>query len=168
MRICRGFENRRDLRALSGKSLWQKSCYQESFRFLWLWLCLLMPELTWSAYLLKPKLHLSNFFFFNIHTGDGLCLGQALFTPFLLLTFSLLCLLLLFKMATCTPMKSMNTAATIIISRQSRQSSSRLGLAAPPATRWFSMHNCAPRLPAQSLTLPSCLEQQCALQCNRK
>ena len=37
MRICRGFENWRDLRALSGKFLRQKSCYPESFRFLWLW-----------------------------------------------------------------------------------------------------------------------------------
>ena len=34
MRICREFENWRDLRALSGKFLWQKSCYPESFRFL--------------------------------------------------------------------------------------------------------------------------------------
>ena len=32
-RICCEFENCRDLRALSGKFLWQKSCYQESFRF---------------------------------------------------------------------------------------------------------------------------------------
>ena len=38
MRICCGFENWRDLRALSGKFLRQKSCYPESFRFLWLWL----------------------------------------------------------------------------------------------------------------------------------
>ena len=38
MRICRGFENWRDFRALSGKFLRQKSCYSESFRFLWLWL----------------------------------------------------------------------------------------------------------------------------------
>ena len=30
------FENWRDLRALSGKFLWQESCYPESFRFLWL------------------------------------------------------------------------------------------------------------------------------------
>ena len=97
--------------------------------------CLLMLELTWSAYLLNPKLHLSNFF--NIYIFDGLCLGQALFTPFFLLRFSPLCLLLLFKKATCTPMKSMNTAATIIISRQSRQSSSRLGLAAPPLPAGF-------------------------------
>ena len=37
MRICREFENWRDLRALSGKFLRQKSCYPESFRFLWLW-----------------------------------------------------------------------------------------------------------------------------------
>ena len=37
MRICRGFENWCDLRALSGKFLRQKSCYLESFRFLWLW-----------------------------------------------------------------------------------------------------------------------------------
>jgi len=36
MRICRKFENWRDLRALSGKFLRQKSCYPESFRFLWL------------------------------------------------------------------------------------------------------------------------------------
>ena len=36
MRICRKFENRRDLRALSGKFLQQISCYPESFRFLWL------------------------------------------------------------------------------------------------------------------------------------
>ena len=36
-RICREFENWRDLRALSGKFLRQKSCYTESFRFLWLW-----------------------------------------------------------------------------------------------------------------------------------
>ena len=36
MRICRGFENWCDLRALSGKFLRQKSCYPESFRFLWL------------------------------------------------------------------------------------------------------------------------------------
>ena len=35
MRICRKFENRRDLPALSGKFLRQKSCYPESFRFLW-------------------------------------------------------------------------------------------------------------------------------------
>ena len=34
MRICREFENWRDLRALSGKFLRQKSCYPESFRFL--------------------------------------------------------------------------------------------------------------------------------------
>ena len=34
MRICREFENWRDLRALSGKFLRQKSCYLESFRFL--------------------------------------------------------------------------------------------------------------------------------------
>ena len=33
MRICREFEN---WRALSGKFLLQKSCYPESFRFLWL------------------------------------------------------------------------------------------------------------------------------------
>ena len=33
MRICRGFENLRDLRALSGEFLGQKSCYLESFRF---------------------------------------------------------------------------------------------------------------------------------------
>ena len=39
MRICRGFENWRDLRALSGKFLRQKSCYPESFRFLWLCTC---------------------------------------------------------------------------------------------------------------------------------
>ena len=44
-------------------------------------LCLLMPGLTWSTCLLNPKLHLSNFFF-NIHTGDGLFLGQALVAPF--------------------------------------------------------------------------------------
>ena len=37
MRICRGYENWRDLRALSIKFLRQKSCYPESFRFLWLW-----------------------------------------------------------------------------------------------------------------------------------
>ena len=37
MRICRDFENWRDLRALSGKFLRQKSCYSESFCFLWLW-----------------------------------------------------------------------------------------------------------------------------------
>ena len=34
MRICREVENRRNLRALSGKFLRQKSCYPESFRFL--------------------------------------------------------------------------------------------------------------------------------------
>ena len=34
MRICREFENRRDLRALTGKFLRQKSCYPESFCFL--------------------------------------------------------------------------------------------------------------------------------------
>ena len=34
MRICCEFENQRDLRALSGKFLRQKSCYPESFRFL--------------------------------------------------------------------------------------------------------------------------------------
>ena len=34
MRICREFENWRDLRTLSGKFLRQKSCYPESFRFL--------------------------------------------------------------------------------------------------------------------------------------
>ena len=33
-RICGEFENGRDLRALSGKFLRQKSCYPESFRFL--------------------------------------------------------------------------------------------------------------------------------------
>ena len=33
MHICREFENWRDLRALSGKFLRQKSCYPESFRF---------------------------------------------------------------------------------------------------------------------------------------
>ena len=37
MRICREFENWRDLRSLSGKFLRQKSCYPESFRFLQLW-----------------------------------------------------------------------------------------------------------------------------------
>ena len=37
MRICREFENWCHLRALSGKFLQQKSCYPESFRFLWLW-----------------------------------------------------------------------------------------------------------------------------------
>ena len=43
MRICRGFENWCDLRASSGKFLRQKSCYPESFRFLWLWLvCIVM------------------------------------------------------------------------------------------------------------------------------
>ena len=36
-RLCRGFENVRDLHALSGNFLRQKSCYPESFRFLWLW-----------------------------------------------------------------------------------------------------------------------------------
>ena len=36
MRICCEFENRRVLRALSRKFLRQKSCYPESFRFLWL------------------------------------------------------------------------------------------------------------------------------------
>ena len=34
MRICRKFENWRNLRALYGKFLRQKSCYPESFRFL--------------------------------------------------------------------------------------------------------------------------------------
>ena len=34
--ICRDFENWRDLRALSGKFLWQKSCCLESFPFFWL------------------------------------------------------------------------------------------------------------------------------------
>ena len=34
MHICREFENKHDLRALSGKFLRQKSCYPESFRFL--------------------------------------------------------------------------------------------------------------------------------------
>ena len=34
MRICREFENWRDLHALSGKFLRQKSCYPESFPFL--------------------------------------------------------------------------------------------------------------------------------------
>ena len=34
MRICREFENSRNLRALSGKLLRQKSCYPESFHFL--------------------------------------------------------------------------------------------------------------------------------------
>ena len=34
MRIYREFENWRDLCALSGKFLRQKSCYPESFRFL--------------------------------------------------------------------------------------------------------------------------------------
>ena len=37
MRICGEFENRHNLRALSGRFLRQKSCYPESFRFLWLW-----------------------------------------------------------------------------------------------------------------------------------
>ena len=37
MRIYRGFENWRDWRDLSGKFLRLKSCYPESFRFLWLW-----------------------------------------------------------------------------------------------------------------------------------
>ena len=36
MRICRGFENLRDLRALSGKFLRQKSCCPESFCLFWL------------------------------------------------------------------------------------------------------------------------------------
>ena len=47
MRICRGFENWRDLRALSGKFLRQKSCYPESFRFLWL--CSNLVKLTTGA-----------------------------------------------------------------------------------------------------------------------
>ena len=34
--ICCDFENWRDLHALSGKFLWQKSCCPESFRFFWL------------------------------------------------------------------------------------------------------------------------------------
>ena len=34
--ICREFENWRNLRALSGKFLRKKSCYPESFCFLWL------------------------------------------------------------------------------------------------------------------------------------
>ena len=34
--ICREFENWGNLRVLTGKFLWQKSCYLESFRFLWL------------------------------------------------------------------------------------------------------------------------------------
>ena len=44
MRICRKFENWRDLRALSGHFLWQKSCYPESFHFLWLWLTLTLTD----------------------------------------------------------------------------------------------------------------------------
>ena len=36
MRICRKFENWRDLRSLSGKFLRQETCYPESFCFLWL------------------------------------------------------------------------------------------------------------------------------------
>ena len=36
MRICREFDNQCNLRALSGKFLRQKSCYPESFCFLWL------------------------------------------------------------------------------------------------------------------------------------
>ena len=36
MCICRKFENWRNLRVLSGKFLRQKSCYPESFCFLWL------------------------------------------------------------------------------------------------------------------------------------
>ena len=35
--LCREYENWHNLRALSGKFLQQKSCYPESFRFLWLW-----------------------------------------------------------------------------------------------------------------------------------
>ena len=46
MRICREFENWRALRALSGKFLRQKSCYPESFCFLWLWLARSFISLT--------------------------------------------------------------------------------------------------------------------------
>ena len=35
--ICREFEKWCNLRVLSGKFFWQKSCYAESFRFFWLW-----------------------------------------------------------------------------------------------------------------------------------
>ena len=38
--MCREFENWCNLRVLSGKFLRQKSCYPESFRFLWLWVYL--------------------------------------------------------------------------------------------------------------------------------
>ena len=38
MRICREFENWRNLRALSGMFLQQKFCCPESFCFFWLWL----------------------------------------------------------------------------------------------------------------------------------
>ena len=55
MHICREFENRRDLRALSGKFLQQKSCYPESLRFLWLCLgTLLCP----TTLLVRNKVHL--------------------------------------------------------------------------------------------------------------
>ena len=57
MRICREFENWRDLRTLSGKFLRQKSCYPESFRFLWLcvphwWRCKIISNGTesWAPY----------------------------------------------------------------------------------------------------------------------
>ena len=51
MRICRRFENWRDLRASSGKLLRQKSCYPESFRFLWLWEGILLPLITMDEFL---------------------------------------------------------------------------------------------------------------------
>ena len=81
MRICREIQNWRDLRALSGKFLRQKSCFPESFRFLWL--CphhmhlqnysmqkLLIPnkyslpeEFLGKQYFLKKKLFLETYVF---------------------------------------------------------------------------------------------------------
>ena len=58
MRICREFENRRVLRALSGKFLRQKSCYPESFRFLWL--CLYVHF--WNGHSLPRALLVINSF----------------------------------------------------------------------------------------------------------
>ena len=57
MRICREFENWRDLRALSGKFLRQKSCYSESFRFLWLWA---VGNASANAQLKLPSVYLSH------------------------------------------------------------------------------------------------------------
>ena len=63
MRICREFENWRNLRTLSGKFLRQKSCYPESFRFLWLCLYYALRALLFDYYLCTCKLSLTSTWF---------------------------------------------------------------------------------------------------------